>query len=110
MKPLLDSLKALGPARLLGIAGVGLAVLAIIGFVALRGSTQPMALLYSDLELRDSAQVAAAHLEQRLRYEVRDGGGPLRVPEGAAVIDTSELGIGAVLARMLAEVRAKAGP
>ncbi len=34
---------------------------------------------------------------------------PLRVPEGAAVIDTSELGIDAVLSLMLAEARAKVG-
>ena len=50
MKRFLEGLKALGLPRLLGLAGVGLTVLGIIGFVALRGVSQPMALLYSDLE------------------------------------------------------------
>ncbi len=80
MKPFLDNLKALGPARLLGIAGVGLAILAIVAVVALRGNTQPTALLYSDLELRDSAQVAAALDKLRVPYEIKDAGAQIRVP------------------------------
>jgi flagellar M-ring protein FliF len=75
----LESLKALGAARLAGIAGVGLAVLGIIGFVALRGVTQPMALLYSDLELRDSAQVAAALDKMRVTYQLKANGSEILV-------------------------------
>ena len=70
----------LGIPRLLGVGGVGLAVLAIIGIVALRGGSQPMTLLYSDMELRDSAQVAAALDKLHVPYEVREGGVRLLVP------------------------------
>jgi flagellar M-ring protein FliF len=80
VKRFLDSLKALGVARLLGIVVVGLGVLGAVGFVALRGSTQPMALLYGDLELRDSAQVAATLDKLHVPYEIRGGGAQIMVP------------------------------
>ena len=80
MKRFLDSLKALGTARLLGIAGIGLAVLALVGAVALRGSTQPMQLLYSDLDLRDAAQVTATLDKLHVGYEVKSGGSAIMVP------------------------------
>ena len=80
MKRFLDSLKALGTARLLGIAAVGLAVLALVGAVAMRGSTQPMQLLYSDLDLRDAAQVTATLDKLHVGYEVKSGGSAIMVP------------------------------
>jgi flagellar M-ring protein FliF len=80
VKRFLDSLKALGMPRLIGIAGVGLAVLGVIGFVALRGVSQPMALLYSDLELQDSAQVAAALDKLRVTYQLKNNGTEILVP------------------------------
>ena len=80
MKRFLDSLKALGIPRLIGIAGVGLVVLAIVGFVALRGSSQPMALLYGDLELHDSAQVTAALEKLHVAYQLKDNGLTILVP------------------------------
>ncbi len=83
------SLKGLGVPRLLGIAAVGLAALAIIGVVALRGGTPPMALLYGDLELRDSGQVAAALDKLHVVYETRGGGSQILVP--AADVDRLRL-------------------
>ncbi len=80
VKRFLDSLMALGTARLLGIAAVGIAVLGIIGFVALRGSVQPMSLLYSDMELRDAAQVTATLDKLHVAYEVKGGGSSIFVP------------------------------
>lgn len=79
MRRLVDNLKALGPARLLGIVGVGLAIIAIVGTLALRGTTQPMGLLYSDLDLRDSAQVAASLDKLHAVYDVRGGGSQIFV-------------------------------
>jgi flagellar M-ring protein FliF len=76
----LESLKALGAMRLLGLLGVAVAILAIVGFVALRGNGQPMALLYGDMELRDSAQVAAALDKIHVPYEIRDNGAQILVP------------------------------
>jgi flagellar M-ring protein FliF len=66
--------------RLLGLGGAALVVLAIVGAVALRGNTQPMSLLYGDLELRDSAQVAAALDKLHVAYDVRDNGAQIMVP------------------------------
>ncbi len=80
MNRFLDSLKSLGAPRLLGIAVVGIAVLAIIGFVALRGSDQPMSLLYSDLELHDSAQVTAALEKLHATYQLKSNGSAIFVP------------------------------
>jgi flagellar M-ring protein FliF len=80
VKRFLDSLKTLGVLRLVGIAGVGFAVLAIITVVALRGTSQPMALLYSDLELHDSAQVVAALDKSHVPYELRANGSQILVP------------------------------
>ena len=79
MKNLVDNLKALGPTRLLGIAAVGLAMMAIVGALALRSSTQPMALLYSELDLRDSAQVAATLDKLHVVYDVKGGGSQIFV-------------------------------
>jgi flagellar M-ring protein FliF len=66
--------------RLLGIGGVGLAVLAIIAGVALRASTEPMALLYGDLDLQDSGQVTATLDKLHVTYELKDGGTRILVP------------------------------
>ncbi len=79
-KSFLDSLKALGPARLLGVAGVGLAALAIVAAVALRGGGQPMSLLYGDLDLQDSGQVVAVLDKQHIPYELQGGGTRILVP------------------------------
>jgi flagellar M-ring protein FliF len=80
VKRFADSLKALGTARLLGIAAVGIAVMAIIGTMALRTATQPMALLYADLELRDSAQVAAQLEKLHVAFDIKAGGAQIFVP------------------------------
>lgn len=80
MKRLVDSLKALGLPRLLGIAIVGVTVLAIVGAVAMRGGSPPMALLYGDLELRESGQVAAALDKLHVIYETKGGGSQIMVP------------------------------
>ena len=66
--------------RLLGLAGASLAVLAIVGFVAFRSNSQPMSLLYGDMELRDSAQVSAALDKIHVPYEIRDNGAQILVP------------------------------
>jgi flagellar M-ring protein FliF len=61
MKPILEGLRALGPARLLALAGVGIGMLVMLALLALRGGA-PMqqALLYGDLDLREAAQMTEA--------------------------------------------------
>ena len=77
--------------RVAGIAAVGLIVLGIVGAVALRGSTQPMALLYGDMELHDSAQVAATLDKLRVPYEVKADGAQIMVP--ASEVDRLRLSL-----------------
>lgn len=65
MKSLLDGLRALGVARLAALGAVALGMLSLMALLALRsGSSDQMALLYGDLDLRDSAQVVD-HLGRR---------------------------------------------
>ena len=80
MSRLLESFKALGPTRLLGIAAVGVIVLGIVGFVAVRSGSQPMVLLYGDLELRDAGQVTAALDKLHVPYDIKGGGSQIMVP------------------------------
>jgi flagellar M-ring protein FliF len=80
VKRFLESVKTLGIARLIAIAGVGLTVLVIIAAVAMHGGGQPMAPLYSELELRDSSQVAAALDKLHVPYELKANGSQILVP------------------------------
>ena len=57
MKALMEGLRASGPARLAAMGAVALGMLGMLALMVLRGGTEPMALLYGDLDLRDSAQV-----------------------------------------------------
>ncbi len=71
MKPLLDGLKALGVARLAALGAVGLGMLSLLALLALRsGSSDQMALLYGDLDLRDSAQVTEQLNRQHIPYRL----------------------------------------
>lgn len=79
MNGLAASLRALGPARLAALAGVGLAVLGLVLFLSLRGSGQPMSLLYGELDLRDSAAVVQALDRARIAYRVGNGGASVLV-------------------------------
>jgi flagellar M-ring protein FliF len=74
------SLRTLGPARLAALAGVGLAVLGLLLFLSLRGGGQPMALLYGELDLRDSAAVVQALDRARIQHRLGNGGAAVMVP------------------------------
>jgi flagellar M-ring protein FliF len=80
VKRFLDSLKALGAKRLIGIGGVGVVVLGILGAIAWQGATQPMTLLYGSLELQDSAQVTAALDKLHVNYQLKANGSEILVP------------------------------
>ena len=80
MKPLLAGLRALGGARLAGVLAVGLGMLGLFALLMLRGGSQPMALLYGDLDLRDSAQVTEQLSRQRIPFRIAGGGSQVLVP------------------------------
>uniref|UniRef100_UPI0022EB50C8 flagellar basal-body MS-ring/collar protein FliF n=1 Tax=Falsiroseomonas oryzae TaxID=2766473 RepID=UPI0022EB50C8 len=81
MGDLIAQLRGFGPLRLAAMAGVGLAVLGLLAFLALRAAEPPMALLYGDLDQRDAAQVVAALERQRIPHRIAAGGTQVLVPE-----------------------------
>jgi flagellar M-ring protein FliF len=80
MKALLDGLKALGPARLAAMAAVGLGVMVMLGILAMRGGQPRYALLYGDLDMRESAQIVDSLTRQHIGYQVVGNGGQIMVP------------------------------
>jgi type III secretory pathway lipoprotein EscJ/ActR/RegA family two-component response regulator len=80
MNALLDGLKALGVARLAAMAAVTFGMLGLFGLLALRGGSEPMALLYGDLDLRDAGQVTDQLTRQHIAFRVTGGGTHVQVP------------------------------
>jgi flagellar M-ring protein FliF len=94
MKPLLDGLTALGPARLFALGAVALGMLALFALLALRaGSSDQMALLYGDLEMRDSAQVVEQLAKRHIPYRLAAQGAQVLVP--ADQVAEARLGLAA---------------
>jgi len=61
MKPVLEGLRALGPARLVARGAVALGMLVMLGLLALRrGAPARQALLYADLDMREASQMSDA--------------------------------------------------
>ncbi|WP_203075146.1 flagellar basal-body MS-ring/collar protein FliF [Falsiroseomonas ponticola] len=81
MGGVIDQLRALGAMRLAAMAGVGLAVLGLVAWLALRAAEPPMALLYGDLDPRDAGQVVQALDRARIPYRLAAGGAQVLVPE-----------------------------
>lgn len=80
MNGLLQLMRALGPLRLLIIAGIGLGSIAFFVFVTGRLGEPNLTLLYSDLSLEDSNQIVAKLESQNVPYELRGNGGQIFVP------------------------------
>jgi flagellar M-ring protein FliF len=74
MKTLIDGLRALGPARLAAMGAVALGMLGMLALMVLRGSSEQMALLYGDLDLRDSAQMADQLTRRHIPYRIAVNG------------------------------------
>ena len=74
MKALIDGLRALGPARLAAMGAVALGMLGMLALMALRGGSDQMALLYGDLDLRDSAQIVDQLARRHIPYRIAVNG------------------------------------
>jgi flagellar M-ring protein FliF len=77
MKALVEGLRALGAARLAAMGAVALGMLALM---VMRGGTEQMALLYGDLDLRDSGQVAEQLTRRHIPYRIAANGSQILVP------------------------------
>jgi len=77
---LIQTLRNLGPARLGAIAFVAFALLTFFGFLMIRISNPPMALLYSDLDPQDAGAIIQKLDTLGLPYDITAGGNAIRVP------------------------------
>ena len=80
MNALLASLRTLGAAKLGAMAAVALISLGLLGFVTMRSSDGPMALLYADIELREAGQVVDQLERARIPHQLEAGGTRILVP------------------------------
>jgi flagellar M-ring protein FliF len=80
MKALVEGMRALGPARLAAMGAVALGMLGMLALMVLRGGTEPMALLYGDLDLRDSGQVVEQLTRRHIPYRIAGNGSQILVP------------------------------
>jgi flagellar M-ring protein FliF len=70
----------MGAGRLAAIAIVTAAMIGFFAYLTNHVATPPMALLYSDLELRDSGQIVQKLEGMGVPYQVRGDGGQILVP------------------------------
>ena len=80
MKAVLDGLKRLGPARIAALAVAGLGTLAMLALLMISGGSPRMALLYGDLDLRDSGQMVDQLSRAHIPYRLEAGGAQILVP------------------------------
>ena len=75
MKGLLDSLRKLGMAPILALAGVLIGMVGIVAYLELGGvSTSRMTVLYNDLDLHDSSQIVEQLEQKQIPYRVEADG------------------------------------
>ena len=79
MNAFLQTLRNLGPMRLAAIAGVGLSLLGMLGFITTRVATSPLALLYTELDQHDSSAIAQKLDALKIPYQGDANGSLIRV-------------------------------
>ena len=80
MGGLLQTLKSLGPTRLMAISGVGVLLLVFFAFLILRVSAPNTELLYRDLSPADASQIVNRLEDQQVQYQLLNGGTEILVP------------------------------
>jgi len=93
----MEQMRALGPARLAAIAGVGVALIGLVIFFATRFTTPPYELLYSGLEQADAQAIVQSLEDQNIPYQLANNGTEIRVPatmRDRTRLDTAELAVG----------------
>jgi flagellar M-ring protein FliF len=80
LNSLYQTLKNLGPARLVGIGGGGLAMLGFLIYLVARISSPTMEMLFGGLESGDANQIIARLGSEKVAYELRNNGSEVWVP------------------------------
>ncbi|MFT8655629.1 MAG: flagellar basal-body MS-ring/collar protein FliF [Acetobacter papayae] len=75
------SLKNLGRTRLIALGAAGAVLLGVLGLFVFRGSTQPMALLYGDLDLNEAAQMVEDLSKAHIANKTSADGATIYVPK-----------------------------
>ncbi len=81
MNTFLDTLKSLGPVRLAAMGAVAAGIIAFFIYMTTQLVGEEMALLYSDLESRDSGEIVSELEQRNIPYSVSADGSQIRVPE-----------------------------
>lgn len=79
MEKLLSTLRGFGAGRLIAMAGIGIGVIAAIIALSMNLGSQPKALLYSNLDLKEASQVTEALTQAGVKYEVKGDGSTIMV-------------------------------
>ena len=74
-------LKSLGPTRLAALGLVAAALLGFFGYLGLKMTDEPMALLFSDVAPEDAAKMTSALDAMKVKYELAGNGTTILVPE-----------------------------
>jgi flagellar M-ring protein FliF len=74
-------LRSLGMVRLVALGLVAISLLVFFGFIALRFSAEPKALLFSDIGVDDAAKMVAELDTAKVDYELRGDGSMIYVPQ-----------------------------
>lgn len=96
MDNFINTLRALGPGRLVAIGGVGLAVVVFFAFATARISAPNMALLYSDLATEDAGAIVSELDNMGVNYTADANGNKIRVAEdqvGKLRMQLAEMGL-----------------
>ncbi|NPD69619.1 flagellar M-ring protein FliF [Lichenicola cladoniae] len=81
MNPLLEGLKALGPAKLAAMAAVAIGILTMLAVLVSQGGARPqMALLYGDLDLHEAGQMAEQLEKAHIPHELGSQDDRILVP------------------------------
>ena len=80
MNAVLDGLKALGAARLIAMGVMAVGLLGLLGMLALRGGSERLALLYSELDAREAGQIVEILDKQKIPHQLGAGGTQILVP------------------------------
>jgi flagellar M-ring protein FliF len=80
MKAVLDGLGTLGAARLVAMAAVAVGMFGLLAVLALHGNSPQMALLYSDLDMREAGQMAEQLDRQHIPRTLGAAGTEILVP------------------------------
>ncbi|MFZ5668923.1 MAG: flagellar basal-body MS-ring/collar protein FliF [Pseudomonadota bacterium] len=76
----MSALRGFGLGRLAALAGVGIGLAAALVALTMNIGSEPMALLYSNMDLREASAVTQALDQAGVRYEVKGDGSTIMVP------------------------------